>query len=153
MQQMERSVHKKFYKDNNTFKIYLIDCRLLASPSDSRPKDMLLYDKAFTEFKDANTESFFLQQLVDIRDVHTYYYSKGKSTLGIELLAQYDSKVFPCEVKAEENVKTKSLRTFVAYEFPDLSLHAFQFSMLPYINQQWMENMPLSCIGGCFWPI
>ncbi len=92
MQQMERSVHKKFYKDNNTFKIYLIDCRLLALLSDSRPKDMLLDDKAFTEFKDANTENFFLQQLVDIRDVPTYYYRRASQLLGLNSLPSMTAK-------------------------------------------------------------
>jgi len=104
----------KFYKDNDAFKIYLLDCGLLALLSDSRPQDMLLGDNAFTEFKGAYTENFFLQEIVGIGDIPVYYYSKDNSTLEIDFLAQYDGKVFPCEVKAEENVKAKSLRTFVA---------------------------------------
>ena len=140
----------KFYKDNNAFKIYLLDCGLLALLSDSRPQDMLLGDNAFTEFKGAYTENYFLQELIGIGHIPTYYYSKDNSILEIEFLAQYDGMVFPCEVKAEENVKAKSLRTFVTSEFPELSLHGLRFSMLPYINQEWMENIPLSGIEGYF---
>ena len=140
----------KFYKDNDAFKIYLLDCGLLALLSDSRPQDMLLGDNAFTEFKGAYTENYFLQELVGIGNIPTYYYSKDNSKLEIEFLAQYDGQVFPCEVKAEENVKAKSLRTFVTNEFPELSLHGLRFSMLPYVNQQWMENIPLSGIEGFF---
>ncbi len=142
----------KFYKDNEAFKIYLLDCGLLALLSDSRPQDMLLGDNAFTEFKGAYTENYFLQEIVGIGGIPTYYYSKDNSKLEIEFLAQYDGQVFPCEVKAEENVKAKSLRTFVTNEFPELSLHGLRFSILPYVNQQWMENIPLSSIEGCFHP-
>lgn len=142
----------KFYKDNDAFKIYLLDCGLLALLSDSRPQDMLLGDNAFTEFKGAYTENYYLQELVGIGDIPSYYYSKDNSKLEIEFLAQYDGQVFPCEVKAKENVKAKSLRTFVTNEFPELSLHGLRFSMLPYVNQQWMENIPLFGIEGFFHP-
>ena len=142
----------KFYKDNDAFKIYMLDCGLLALISDARPQDMLLGDNAFTEFKGAFTESYFLQELVGIGGIPAYYYSKDNSTLEIEFLVQYDGQVFPCEVKAEQNVKAKSLRTFVANEFPELNLHGLRFSMLPYADQGWMENYPLSGIAGRFHP-
>lgn len=155
----------KFYKDNDAFKIYMLDCGLLALMSDARPQDMLLGDNAFTEFKGAFTESYFLQELVGIGGIPAYYYSKDNSTLEIEFLVQYDGQVFPCEVKAEQNVKAKSLRTFVANEFPELrstygrlppegrkNLHGLRFSMLPYADQGWMENYPLSGIAGRFHP-
>ena len=142
----------KFYKDNDAFKIYMLDCGLLALMSDARPQDILLGDNAFTEFKGAFTESYFLQELVGIGGIPAYYYSKDNSTLEIEFLVQYDGQVFPCEVKAEQNVKAKSLRTFVANEFPELNLHGLRFSMLPYADQGWMENYPLSGIAGRFHP-
>lgn len=53
---------------------------------------------------------------------------------------------------AEQNVKAKSLRTFITNEFPELSLHGLRFSMLPYVNQEWMENFPLSGVHGRFHP-
>ena len=142
----------KFYKDNDAFKIYMLDCGLLALMSEARPQDMLLGDNAFTEFKGAFTESYFLQEIVGIGGIPAYYYSKDNSTLEIEFLVQYDGQVFPCEVKAEQNVKAKSLRTFVSNEFPELNLHGLRFSMLPYADQGWMENYPLSGIAGRFHP-
>ena len=142
----------KFYKDNDAFKIYMLDCGLLALMSEARPQDMLLDDNAFTEFKGAFTESYFLQELVGIGGIPAYYYSKDNSTLEIDFLVQYDGQVFPCEVKAEQNVKAKSLRTFVTNEFPELNLHALRFSMLPNVDQGWMENYPLSGIEGRFHP-
>lgn len=142
----------KFYKDNDAFKIYMLDCGLLALMSEARPQDMLLDDNAFTEFKGAFTESYFLQELMGIGGIPAYYYSKDNSTLEIDFLVQYDGQVFPCEVKAEQNVKAKSLRTFVTNEYPELNLHALRFSMLPNVDQGWMENYPLSGIEGRFHP-
>ncbi|MBR6846994.1 MAG: DUF4143 domain-containing protein [Bacteroidales bacterium] len=142
----------KFYKDNDAFKIYMLDCGLLALMSEARLQDMLLGDNAFTEFKGAFTESYFLQELVGIGGIPAYYYSKDNSTLEIDFLVQYDGQVFPCEVKAEQNVKAKSLHAFVTNEFPELNLHAQRFSMLPYVDQGWMENYPLAGIEGRFHP-
>lgn len=142
----------KFYKDDDAFKIYLLDCGLLAYLSEARPQDMLLGDNAFTEFKGAFTENYFLQELIGMGGIPVYYYSKDNSTLEIDFLVQYDGQVFPCEVKAEQNVKSKSLRFFVTNEFPELNLHALRFSMLPYIDQGWMENYPLAVVEGRFQP-
>lgn len=142
----------KFYKDDDAFKIYLLDCGLLAYLSEARPQDMLFGDNAFTEFKGAFTENYFLQELIGMGGIPVYYYSKDNSTLEIDFLVQYDGQVFPCEVKAEQNVKSKSLRFFVTNEFPELNLHALRFSMLPYIDQGWMENYPLAVVEGRFQP-
>lgn len=46
--------------------------------------------------------------------------------------AKHD-QVVPIEVKAEVNVKSKSLRTFISH---NPSLHALRFSMKPYERQE-----------------
>lgn len=140
----------KFYKDNNAYKIYLLDCGLLAFLSESRPQDMLLGDNAFTEFKGAYTENFFLQELTGIGNIPAYYYSKDNSRLEIDFLVQKEGRVIPCEVKAEENVKSKALRTFVADEWPELNLSGLRCSMKPFAKQSWMQNIPLYGLEGFF---
>lgn len=140
----------KFYKNDSAFKIYMLDCGLLALMSESRPQDLLLGGKAFTEFKGAYTENFFLQELVGIGKSPAYYYSKDNSRMEIDFLTQHDGKVVPCEVKAEENVKSKSLRSFVTNEFPELNLKGLRVSMKPYVQQDWITNIPLYGIEGHF---
>ena len=142
----------KFYKDDNAFKIYMLDCGLLALLSESRPQDMLLGDNAFTEFKGAYTENFFLQELTGIGSIPAYYYSKDNSRLEVDFLVQQDGKVIPCEVKAEENVKSKSLRTFVIDEWPEQHLNGIRCSMKPFADQGWMRNIPLYGMEGFFRP-
>ena len=142
----------KFYKDNDAFKIYMLDCGLLALLTESRPQDMLLGNNSFTEFKGAYSENFFLQELMGIGHIPTYYYSKDNSRLEIDFLVQQDGRVVPCEVKAEENVKSKSLRTFVTEEWAELHLNGVRCSMKPFADQDWMRNIPLYSIEGFFHP-
>ena len=142
----------KFYKDNDAFKIYMLDCGLLALLTESRPQDMLLGNNSFTEFKGAYSENFFLQELMGIGHIPTYYYSKDNSRLEIDFLVQQDGRVVPCEVKAEENVKSKSLRTFVTEEWAELHLNGIRCSMKPFADQDWMRNIPLYGIEGFFHP-
>ncbi len=138
----EPSMPLKFYADHEAFKLYLFDCGLLACMAEANPNAMLLGDNAFIEFKGAFSENFVLQQLKST-GLSVYYYSKEKSTMEVDFLYQTADRVVPIEVKAEENVKSKSLSTFVNQEFRDKSLKAIRISMKPYIDQQWMENIPL----------
>ena len=65
----------------------------------------------------------------------------------VDFLLQTESRVIPAEVKAEENVKSKSLSQFVKNEFAEEKLKELRISMKPYIDQGWMENIPLYAIG------
>ncbi|MBR4327650.1 MAG: hypothetical protein IKP73_19215 [Bacteroidales bacterium] len=52
------------------------------------------------------------------------------------------------EVKAEENVKSKSLHTFVDSQ-PSINKGA-RASMKQFAHQEWMENIPLVAVGAYF---
>lgn len=133
----------KFYADSDAFKLFMLDCGLLACMSEANPNQMLLGMNAFTEFKGSFTENFVLQQMKVAGCPTAYYYSKEKSSLEIDFLYQTPERVVPVEVKAAENVHSKSLSTFVHSEFADKKLKALRISMKPYIDQGWMENIPL----------
>ena len=47
------------------------------------------------------------------------------------------------EVKAEENLQSKSLRYFVE---TNKGLHGIRYSMAPYREQSWMTNCPLYAV-------
>lgn len=130
----------KFYEDFNAFKLFLLDVGLLGALSEMEPSQMLISNKAMTESKGAFTENYVLSQLICQQQVFTYYYSREDARLEIDFLAQHQGTITPIEVKAEENLRSKSLRTFVAAH-PDL--HAVRFSMSPYMEQEWMRNVPL----------
>lgn len=56
------------------------------------------------------------------------------------------SHLLPIEVKAEENVKSKSLRQFITVDKAGSGLHGIRFSMKGYIMQYWMKNVPLFAV-------
>lgn len=133
----------KFYCDYSAFKLYFIDCGLLACLCEAPPKDLLLGTNAFVGFKGAFTENYVLQQFKAATGDTPYYFSKDNSTMEVDFLYQNNGKVVPVEVKAEVNVKSKSLYNFVNVDFADMQLKALRISMRPFIDQGWMENIPL----------
>ncbi len=133
----------KFYCDYSAFKLYFLDCGLLACLSEASPKDLLLGTNAFVSFKGAFTENYVLQQFKAATGDTPYYFSKGNSTMEVDFLYQSDGRVIPVEVKAEVNVKSKSLYNFVNVDFADKQLKALRISMKPFIDQGWMKNIPL----------
>lgn len=138
----------KFYADVSAFKVYLLDHGLLACMTGARSSEMLIGMDVFSEFKGAFTENYVLTQiksleLHDEMDKNVFYYTKNGSTMEIDFLVQGNRRVIPTEVKAEENVKAKSLRNFVNEEFENYHLKGLRSSMKPYIDQGWMENIPL----------
>jgi len=138
----------KFYADNSAFKLYMLDCGLLACMAEANPNAMLLGTNAFTEFKGAFAENYVLQQMKSALDASVYYYSKDNSTMEVDFLFQTQERVVPTEVKAEENVKSKSLSLFINEDFKNLNLKGLRCSMKPYIDQGWMENIPLYAVEG-----
>lgn len=136
----------KFYADNSAFKLYMLDCGLLACMSEANPNMLLLDDNAFVEFKGALSENFVLQHLKSTPDSSVFYYSKDNSTLEIDFLFQTEQRILPIEVKAAENVRSRSLYLFVNEDFKEQKFIGLRFSMKPYIHQDWMENMPLYAV-------
>lgn len=133
----------KFYADMDAFKLYLLDVGLLGALTQTPPDQILIGDNVFSEYKGAFTENFVLQQLQAIPSLPIYYYSKDNSTQEVDFIVQAGSRVLPIEVKAENNVKAKSLATFINNDFASYHLKGVRFSMLGHHDQGWMENVPL----------
>lgn len=109
---------------------------------------MLLEGNAsYKEFKGALTEQYVLQQLKTVKDLSVYYWSADNSQGEIDFLVQHEADIIPMEVKAEENLKSKSLRAFVQR---NEGLHGMRLSMSAYREQDWMTNYPLYAVCGLF---
>lgn len=98
-------------------------------------------NRIFTEFKGALTEQYVLQELILRHE--PYYYAKKNSQLEIDFLIQECGQVIPIEVKAEENLKARSLRQFVA---DNESETAYRISMSNYRQESWLTNLPLYAV-------
>ena len=130
----------KFYEDMSAFKLFLLDSGLLGALSETPPQQMLIGNNVFEEYKGAFTENYVLQQLKSLPHTFIYYYSNDNSTLEIDFVVQHNTSIIPVEVKAEENLRAKSLRQFTT---DNPSLHGLRFSMSGYREQDWMTNVPL----------
>lgn len=137
----------KFYEDMASFKLFLLDCGLLGALSETPPEQILIGDNVFEEYKGAFTENYVLQQLKSLPRTFVYYYSNDNSTLEIDFVVQHEAHVIPIEVKAEENLRAKSLRQFVT---DNVGLHGVRFSMSDYREQDWLTNVPLWAVRWAF---
>ncbi|WP_278854999.1 ATP-binding protein [Leyella stercorea] len=137
----------KFYEDMASFKLFLLDCGLLGALSETPPEQILIGDNVFEEYKGAFTENYVLQQLKSLPRTFVYYYSNDNSTLEIDFVVQHEAHVIPIEVKAEENLRAKSLRQFVT---DNSGLHGVRFSMSDYREQDWLTNVPLWAVKWAF---
>lgn len=129
----------KFYVDIGSFKLFLLDCGLLGAMSETPADKLLVAENGMEESKGAFTENYVMSQLVATRDTSVFYYSND-AKLEIDFLIQHDCDIVPIEAKAEENLRSKSLSTFVEQHS---ELHGIRFSMSDYREQSWMTNVPL----------
>lgn len=129
----------KAYTDFSTFKIYLLDVGLLGAMSELDARSILEGNMLFSEFKGALTEQYVLQQIV-AETKYTPYYFSSSSHSEIDFLIQKDGEVVPVEVKAEENLRAKSLKAYCEKYKPH---YAVRTSMAHYRAEEWMVNLPL----------
>lgn len=132
----------KSYEDKASFKIFAMDIGLLGAMCGLDADTIVKGNSIFTEFKGALTEQYVLQQLKPKHD--PFYWSKPNARQEIDFLLQINGEIVPIEVKAEENLKAKSLRQFV---LDNHSNTAYRTSMSDYRQEEWMTNLPLYCIS------
>lgn len=135
----------KFYRDLSAFKLYLLDVGLLGCAMEIEPKDVILSNKALEEYKGALTEQYACQQLV-AGGVAPYYWTSTGGSAELDFVVRHEGRVAPLEVKAEENLRAKSLRTAC----DTYLLQGFRASMSGYRQQSWMTNIPLWAVGEYF---
>ena len=131
--------------DPYAFKIYMLDVGLLLAMTDLDASVIIDGNRIFTEFKGALTEQYVLQQMIAELGVEPYYYTTANSTGEIDFTLQAPGSVIPVEVKAEENLRAKSLRAFCEKYHPK---HAVRTSMSDFREQDWMTNIPKNCTNA-----
>lgn len=133
------------FEDFGTFKLFMLDVGLMCAINRLSSDSILLGNDIFSTYRGAMTEQYVCQQLTGAVDF-IYYWSADNSRGEIDFLIQTGGRIVPIEVKAEENLKSKSLSAFVA-RYP--SLHAVRLSMSDYREQGWMTNVPLYAVCAC----
>ena len=139
------SVPLKSYIDFSAFKLFLNDIGLLGALSELDTDSIMHGNDIFTEFKGALTEQFVLQELIASGKYTPYYYSGEKSVYETDFVVQMGKSVLPIEVKAEQNLRSKSLKYYYEKFKPP---YAVRTSMSGAADESWMVNIPLWAIGS-----
>jgi predicted AAA+ superfamily ATPase len=135
------------YRDENVYKIYLVDIGLLGAMTSLDSRTLIEGNRLFEEFKGTYAEQYVAQQLLGRLGVRPWYWSAEKSSGEIDFLFQAEGKVYPIEVKAAENLKSKSLAAFARKYHLD---NCLRFSLSNYRDEGWMKNIPLYAIDSLF---
>ena len=137
------------------FKVFMLDVGLLSAMSDLDPAVILDAPRIFREFKGALTEQYVHQQLIAQTELQPYYWSTEDSQIEVDFIFQQGRSVCPLEAKAEDNVRSRSLKAYERRFFPE---RAYRASMMPRIVQQVplangrvceLINIPLYAVGAC----
>jgi Predicted ATPase (AAA+ superfamily) len=130
----------KAYEDLKAFKLFLVDVGLLGCMVRLNQTVLLNGNELFKEFKGALTEQYVLQQLKTLKGVEAYYWTNDRGNAEVDFLIDNGNEVIPIEVKAETNLKAKSLRTFFEKFNPETAIRT---SMTDYKQEDWLLNLPL----------
>lgn len=148
-----RLVHKVFrntapglpmsaYDDLSAFKIYLVDVGLLRRLSQLAPSAFGEGNRLFTEFKGALTENYVLQTLMTQFEVMPRYWGQNNPPHEVDFMIQRENDIFPIEVKAENNVRSKSLKKYKQL-FSDQTKLRVRFSLDNLKLDDDLLNIPL----------
>jgi predicted AAA+ superfamily ATPase len=129
---------------DEAFKLYGVDVGLLAAQSGLGARALLEGNRVFTEYKGALTEQYVQQEMRVSCGVAPFYWSAKNAKAEVDFLYPSDEDIIPVEVKAEENLKAKSLRSYVERFAPKRCVRT---SMSDYQAESWLVNLPLYAVS------
>jgi len=131
------------YEDLKAFKLFVLDVGLLGCMTGLRQRTLLDGNELFVEFKGALTEQYVCQQLKTIQGLDIFYYTNDRGSCEIDFVVDTGDMIVPVEVKAEVNLRAKSMKTFQEKFSPKVSVRT---SMADYKKEEWLINLPLYAI-------
>ncbi len=137
----------KAYEDLKAFKLFIVDIGLLSCMVGLRQSTLLDGNEFFNQFKGALTEQYVCQQIKTIEDLGIYYYTNDRGSCEVDFVIDIGELIIPVEVKAEVNLKAKSLKTYKERFNPKISVRT---SMTDFKKEEWLINLPLYAIEQIF---
>ena len=133
----------KAYEDMKAFKLFMVDVGLLSCMTGLSQRTLLDGNDLFVEFKGALTEQYVCQQLKTVDGLGVYYYTNDRGSCEVDFVIDNGDCIIPVEVKAEVNLKAKSLKTYREKFNPEISVRT---SMSDYKKEDWLVNLPLYAV-------
>lgn len=132
------------YQDPNSFKIFVNDVGLLSTLSNLDMKRFLEGNQIFEEFKGALTEQFVFQEIRSLDNLTPHYWSADRSSAEVDFVIEYEGKIVPIEVKATNNLRGKSLKSYFDRYHPEKSIRT---SLADFRDEGWLINIPLYALS------
>ena len=133
----------KAYEDMKAFKLFMVDVGLLGCLTGLKQSTLLDGNDLFREFKGALTEQYVMQQLAAISGLNVYYYTNDRGSCEVDFVIDNGELIIPIEVKAEINLKAKSLKTYCEKFHPSVAVRT---AMTDYKEEKWLINLPLYAV-------
>ena len=128
------------YIDMQSFKIYMSDVGLLRRKAKVDASIILTDDKdIYKEFKGALAENFVLLELLSLNNDTPYYWTSG-NTAEVDFVWQLKDKIIPFEVKAGDNITSRSLYLYRQKYNPNISVKT---SIKNVEIQEGLINLPI----------
>jgi len=141
------------YAEPEHFKLYMLDIGLLSAMSGLDIDAFLDRDPSvFDHFYGALAEQYVLGELKALFGMPLYYWAReGSAKAELDFIIQIGNKVIPIEVKAEKNLKAKSLKLFIDTYHPTIAIR-FSMSDLGQSNYSGcvIYDIPLYMVGEFF---
>jgi predicted AAA+ superfamily ATPase len=127
------------YAEAEHFKLYMLDTGLLSAMADLDIEAFLDRDPSFFDhFHGALAEQYVLQELKALGDIPVFYWAReGSAKAEVDFVIQMRNKIIPLEVKAEKNLKAKSLKVFIDTYKPEMAIRSS------------LSDLGQSCTIGC----
>lgn len=129
----------KSYEDLSVFKIYSFDIGILRVLSEIDASVYMAVSPAFAEYKGALAENYILQSLVSNGINACRYWSSGNRA-EVDFLIQHGADIVPVEVKADTNIRGRSLVEYEKKYSPSIRL---RYSMQNLTLDGNLMNIPL----------
>ena len=132
------------FEDADAFKLYTLDIGLHGAMSGLDARTLISGDDFFKQYKGALTEQFILQQLQLMEETEIHYWSPDTGIAEVDFVLQSSGQIIPIEVKAEQNLRAKSLVEFIKRYAPSMVIRT---SMAPYERGEKVVDLPLFAIS------
>lgn len=133
------------YQDFSAFKLYLLDVGLLCAMTKLDAISIIEGNEIFVEFKGSLTEQYVLTELKTNTTSPIFYWTSESGTAEVDYIIQLGKNNIPIEVKSNENLQAKSLKSFIEKYKTNINVRT---SMSNYREDDKITNIPLYVIGN-----
>jgi predicted AAA+ superfamily ATPase len=132
------------FEEPENFKLYMLDIGLLGAMNNMSETTLIEGNQFFAQYKGALTEQFVLQELqcTEIKPIH--YWAPETGIAEVDFVIQHENDIIPIEVKAERNLRAKSLAAFINRYH---TVKAIRTSLATYQQGDTVTDLPLYAIS------